>query len=168
MPVASGAYILNHWTAGEVPSHLKNNNNFIYFWLCWVFVAARGFSLWQAGLSSGCGAWASHCGGFSCYRARALEHRLSSCGTRASSEKEIATRSSVLAWWIPWTEEPSGLSSTGSPRVGHDWSNLAYMHALEKEMATTPVFLPGGSQGQRSLVGCRLRGCTELGTTEVT
>ena len=43
-----------------------------------------------------------------------------------------------------------------------------HFHALEKEMATTPVFLPGESQGQRSLVGCRLWGHTELDTTEVT
>ena len=35
-------------------------------------------------------------------------------------EKEMATHSSVLAWRIPGTEEPSGLLSTGSPRVGHD------------------------------------------------
>ena len=34
-------------------------------------------------------------------------------------EKEMATHSSVLAWEIPWTEEP-GLRSTGSLRVGHD------------------------------------------------
>ena len=40
--------------------------------------------------------------------------------------------------------------------------------ALEKEMATTPVFLPGESQGQGSLVGCRLWGHIELDTTEVT
>ena len=32
----------------------------------------------------------------------------------------MATRSSVLAWRIPWTEEPGGLRSTGSQRVGHD------------------------------------------------
>ena len=32
--------------------------------------------------------------------------------------------SSILAWTIPWTEEPGGLRSTGSHRVGHDWSNL--------------------------------------------
>ena len=58
----------------------------------------------------------------------------------------------------------------------HDWSNLACMHALEKEMAThssifffgTPVFLPGESQGQRSLVGCHLWGHTESDTTEAT
>ena len=40
-------------------------------------------------------------------------------------EKEMATHSSVLAWRIPETEEPSGLPSTGSHRVGHDWSDLA-------------------------------------------
>ena len=40
-------------------------------------------------------------------------------------EKEMATHSSVLAWRIPGTEEPSGLLSVGSHRVGHDWSDLA-------------------------------------------
>ena len=35
-------------------------------------------------------------------------------------EKEMAPHSSILAWRIPWTEEPSGLQSTGSQRVGHD------------------------------------------------
>ena len=39
---------------------------------------------------------------------------------------------------------------------------------LEKEWQPTPVFLPGESQGQRSLVGCRLRGRTESDTTEAT
>ena len=40
-------------------------------------------------------------------------------------EKEMATHSSVLAWRIPGTEEPSGLPSMGSHRVGHDSSDLA-------------------------------------------
>ena len=40
-------------------------------------------------------------------------------------EKEMAAHSSVLAWRIPGTEEPGGLPSMGSHRVGHDWSNLA-------------------------------------------
>ena len=35
-------------------------------------------------------------------------------------EEEIAIRSSILAWKIPWTEEPGGLQSIGSQRVGHD------------------------------------------------
>ena len=40
-------------------------------------------------------------------------------------EKEMATHSSVFAWRIPGTGEPGGLSSLGSHRVGHDWSDLA-------------------------------------------
>ena len=47
-------------------------------------------------------------------------------------EKEMATHSSIHAWM----EEPGGLLSMGSHRVGHDWGNLACMHALEREMAT--------------------------------
>ena len=35
-------------------------------------------------------------------------------------EEGMATRSSILAWRIPWTEEPGGLQSMGSQRVGHD------------------------------------------------
>ena len=37
-----------------------------------------------------------------------------------SLEKEMATHSSILAWRIPWTEEPGGAQSMGSQRVGHD------------------------------------------------
>ena len=35
-------------------------------------------------------------------------------------EKDVATHSSILAWIIPWTEEPGGLQSMGSQKVGHD------------------------------------------------
>ena len=35
-------------------------------------------------------------------------------------EKEMVTHSSILAWKIPWTEEPGRLQSTGPQRVGHD------------------------------------------------
>ena len=35
-------------------------------------------------------------------------------------EKGMATQFSILAWEIPWTEEPGGLQSMGSQRVGHD------------------------------------------------
>ena len=44
-----------------------------------------------------------------------------SLGQENPPEKEMAAHSSVLAWRIPWTEEPGGLQSTGSQRVGHDW-----------------------------------------------
>ena len=40
-------------------------------------------------------------------------------------EEGMATHSSVLAWKIPWTEEPGGLQSMGLQRVGFHWSDLA-------------------------------------------
>ena len=43
-------------------------------------------------------------------------------------EKEMATHSSTLAWTIPWTEEPGGLQSTGSQRVGHNTPTLSNSH----------------------------------------
>ena len=42
-----------------------------------------------------------------------------SLGQEDSLEKEVAPHSSILAWEIPWTEEPGGLQSTGSQRVRH-------------------------------------------------
>ena len=68
------------------------------------------------------------------------------------------------AWKIPWTEEPGGLQSMGSLRVGHDWATslslFTFMH-WRRKWQPTPVFLPGESQGRGSLVGCRLWGCME-------
>ena len=46
-------------------------------------------------------------------------------------EKEIETHSSVFAWRIPGMGEPGGLSSVGSHRVGHDWSDLAAAAAIQ-------------------------------------
>ena len=46
-------------------------------------------------------------------------------------EKAMATHSSVLAWRLPGTGEPGRLSSMGSHRVRHDWSNLAAAAATE-------------------------------------
>ena len=43
-----------------------------------------------------------------------------SLGWEDPLEKEMATHSSILAWKIPWTEEPGRLQSMGSQRVGHD------------------------------------------------
>ena len=93
-------------------------------------------------------------------------------------EKEMATHSSVLAWGIPGTGEPGGLPSMGLHRVGHDWSDLvAAAKSLRsfldvsvvknppanagdagwipwrRKWQPIPVFVPGKSIGQRSLVG---------------
>ena len=43
-----------------------------------------------------------------------------SLGQEDPLEKEMGTHSSILAWRIPWMEEPGGLQSTGSQRVGHN------------------------------------------------
>jgi len=48
------------------------------------------------------------------------ETQVRSLGQEDPLEKEMATHSSILAWRIPWTEEPGRLQSTGSQRVGHN------------------------------------------------
>ena len=62
-------------------------------------------------------------------------------------------RLSLLAWKIPWTEEPGRLQSMGSLRVGHDsvtsLSLFTFMH-WRRKWQPTPVFLPGESQGWRA------------------
>ena len=48
------------------------------------------------------------------------EMQVPSLGQEDPLEKGMATQSSIVAWEIPWTEEPGGLQSMGSQRVGHD------------------------------------------------
>ena len=66
------------------------------------------------------------------------------------SEKAMAPHSNVLAWKIPWTEEPGGLQSMGLLRVGHNWvtslSLFTFMH-WRRKWQPTPGFLPRESQG---------------------
>ena len=65
----------------------------------------------------------------------------------------------VLSPGKPWTEEPGGLQPIGRRRVGHDCATslslFTFMH-WRRKWQPTPVFLPGESQGRRSLVGCCL------------
>ena len=86
-------------------------------------------------------------------------------------DKAMAPHSSTLAWKIPWMEEPGGLQSMGSRRVGHkgatSLSLFTFMH-WKKKWQFTPVLLPGESQRWGRLVGCRLWGRTESDTTEAT
>ena len=56
------------------------------------------------------------------------EMQVWSLGQEDSLEKEMATHSSILAWRIPWTEEPGGLQSMGSQRVRHDWTTNTHTH----------------------------------------
>ena len=70
---------------------------------------------------------------------------------------------------IPWMEESGRLQCMGSQRVGHNWATslslFIFMHWRGK-WQPSPVSLPGKSQGQRSLVGCHLWGCTGSDTTK--
>ena len=79
-------------------------------------------------------------------------------------EKAMAPHSSTLAWEIPWMEEPGGLQSMGSLRVGH--IEQLHFHALEKEMATQSSVLawripgtgePGGLRSMGSQSRTRLK-----------
>ena len=78
----------------------------------------------------------------------------------------MAPHSSTLVWKIPWTEEPGGLQSMGSLRVGHDFA-FTFMH-WRRKWQPTPVFLHRESQGWGSLLGCHLWGHTESDMTEAT
>ena len=57
-------------------------------------------------------------------------------------EKEMASHSSVLAWWIPGTGEPGGLPSMESHRVVHDWSDLAASAADQTTQSSLSFNLP--------------------------
>ena len=55
-----------------------------------------------------------------CQCRKCNETRVRSLGQEDPLEKGMATHSSILAWRIPWTEEPGGLQSIGSQRVRHN------------------------------------------------
>ena len=121
------------------------------------------------------------------------ETQVWSLGWKDPLEKGKASHSRVLAWRIPQTEEPGGLSSMGSQRIRHKWAtntftwlpwvaqvvkNLPAMQGihpcsilgqedpLERGMATHCSILAWRCHGQRSLVDYCPLGCKELYTTE--
>ena len=129
------------------------------------------------------------------------EIRVQSLSWEDALEKGMATHSSILAWRIPWREEPGGLQSIKWWRAEHGWMTHTptpptHIYSLtliacssdgkriclqcrrprfdpwvgkilwRRKRQSTPVFLPGKSHGQRSLVGYSLWGCKELDTTE--
>ena len=67
------------------------------------------------------------------------ETRVQSLDQEEPLEKEMATHSSILAWKIPWTEEPGGLQSTGSKGVRHDW---AHRHNLTQKSPRVKFYMP--------------------------
>ena len=69
------------------------------------------------------------------------ETQVRSLGREDPLEKEMATHSTILAWRIPWTEEPGGLQSTGSQRVGHDWVTLLLYTWIQVRVKGNEIFL---------------------------
>ena len=78
----------------------------------------------------------------------------------------MAPHSGTLAWKTPWTEELGRLQS--SVRLFETSLSLFTFTHCRRKWQSTPVFLPGESQGRGSLVGCCLWGRTESDTTEAT
>ena len=56
------------------------------------------------------------------------ETQVRSLGQKDPLEKEMATHSSILAWRMPWMEEPGRLQSMESQRVGHDWATFTLLY----------------------------------------
>ena len=73
------------------------------------------------------------------------EIRVVSLGLEDLLEKGMATHFSILAWRIPWPEEPGRLQTMELQRIRHNW---------RRRWHPTPALLPGKSHGWRSLVGC--------------
>ena len=81
-------------------------------------------------------------------------------------EEDTATHSSILAWRIPWTEEPGRLGSTGSRRVGHDQSDLARTHTWYETKKPVLNFIPCLQPEPRGRVAeAGLRWGCSVGTT---
>ena len=68
------------------------------------------------------------------------ETQVHSLGQEDPLEKELATHSSILAWRITWTEEPSELESMESQRVGHDWATNTHPHPSGLGTSTKSFF----------------------------
>ena len=86
-------------------------------------------------------------------------------------EKEMATHSSILAWKIPWIEEPGGLQSMGLQRVGHTERfhfHFSLFMYWRRKWQPTPVFLPGKSRDGGAWWAAIYGGHTESDTTEMT
>ena len=60
-------------------------------------------------------------------------------------EKKIATHSGILAWRIPWTEEPGGLQFMGLQRVGHYWATNTFTFQLPPEVIVYTKLYPADS-----------------------
>ena len=97
--------------------------------LCWRFYLSSGQNKWgfpggASGKEPACQSW--------------RQMQIPSLGQEDPLEEGMATHSSILAWRIPWTEEPGGLQNMWSQRVKHDWIDLAQDKNTAKLMPPRP------------------------------
>ena len=104
-PLALGARSLSHWITMEIPS--------------------VGFLSYKQ--HKGLPWWLRWCG--TCLPMQ--ETQIQSLGQEDPLEEEMATHSRLLAWRIPWTEEPGGLQPIGSQRVGHNWATNTHTYNIK-------------------------------------
>ena len=71
------------------------------------------------------------------------ETRVRSLGREDPPEEEMASHSSTFAWKISWTEEPGGLQSMGSQRVGHDWATSLPLFSLSHFLSLWTFYVLG-------------------------
>ena len=129
----------------------------------WVILSKGRLAWWLSGKESACKAWAAGDMGVIPQYENPLE-------------ESLTTHSSILTWSIPWTKEPGRLPSTGSQRVGHDWSDLAHTHTFndwyqkvsEKAKACwrSPIWDAEWEQFDRGEDNARLPGLEGEGNTE--
>ena len=105
------------------------------------------------------------------------ETQVRSLGQEDPLEKKMATHSSILAWRIPWTEEPGRLQSMRSQRVGHNWAANTFTFMMKYDggglvAKSCPIIwnivitkqlglyggFPGGSDGKIICLQCRRPG----------
>ena len=82
------------------------------------------------------------------------ETRVWSLGREDPLEKEMAIRSSTIAWKIPWTEEPGRLQSMGSQRVGHDWANSLSLSRLYQDKHGKSTGFPTKGKSNFNIGNC--------------
>ena len=113
---------LNERTVGNLPQpKTQISASFSLPWLYSPTAGSRyicGVPQWLSGKES------------TCQFRRCRRHRFDPLGWEDALEESTATYSGILAWEIPWTEEPGGPQSMGSQRSGHELGDWAHMHSV--------------------------------------
>ena len=148
---------------GHITGELFQSQNVPLINMCWIFTAYLILSV--TGLERSYGLVAQMVKNLPAMQ----ETHVLSLGWEDLLEKGMATHSSILAWRIPWTEEPGGLQSIALQIVGHNWASdetrarnpgtsvsVPALILPDKMSLTTSIFLsmgfPGSSAGKKNLL----------------